>query len=34
MDHYGLVITDIDLLVNEHNQHPFPENLAKSSAFN
>jgi stage III sporulation protein AF len=29
MDQYGLVIADIDLLVDEDNQHPFPENLQK-----
>ena len=29
MGRYGLVITDIDLLVNEHDERPFPENLAK-----
>lgn len=29
MDQYGLVIADIDLLVDEDNQRPFPENLQK-----
>ena len=29
MGRYGLVITDMDLLVNEHDERPFPENLEK-----
>ncbi|KAA9026255.1 stage III sporulation protein AF [Niallia endozanthoxylica] len=29
MDQYGLVITDLNLLTDEDNQRPFPENLQK-----
>ncbi|WP_071395718.1 stage III sporulation protein AF [Bacillus tuaregi] len=29
MDQYGLVITDLNLLVDKDNQRPFPENLQK-----
>lgn len=29
MGRYGLVITDMDLLVNEQDERPFPENLEK-----